>query len=145
MIICLADAGGILDGLTLGSDRPALGYALLEGVAFQFAECADAQKAVGVRFEDMRLVGGGARSALWGRLIATMLGGPLKVPEGAALAANRGAARLGRAAAGEGPAVLGRQPPVERVVEPLEAEREALGARYRAYRALPINALPGTA
>jgi len=136
------DTGGVIDGLTQVTDRAALGYALLEGVAFQIAECAEAQKAAGVRFEELRLVGGGARSALWGRLIATLLEAPLAVPEGAALAANRGAARLGRAAAGEGTGVLARQPPIERLVEPLTAEKEALAARCRAYRALPLNGRP---
>ena len=137
------DAGGILDGLSHKTDRAALGYAMLEGVAFQFAECAAAQKAAGVQFEVLRMVGGGSRSELWGRLIATLFGGPLVIPEGAALAANRGAARLGRAAAGGGPAILSRQPPVERVVEPFEAEQPVLEERYRRYLELPINALPG--
>ena len=136
------DAGGILDGLTLSTDRAALGYSLLEGVAFQFAECADAQKAAGVPFESLHLVGGGARSKLWGRLIATMLGGPLSVPQGAALAANCGAARLGRVAAGESTDLLARKPPVERVLEPFVDEAPSLEARFRQFQALPINALP---
>ena len=137
------DAGGLIDGLTHSTDRAALGFSLLEGVAFQFAECAEAQKAAGVRFETLNLVGGGARSRLWGRLIATMLGGPLGVPEGAALAANRGAARLGRVDAGAATEILARKPTIERVLEPFTAEKDDLQARYQRYLELPINGLLG--
>lgn len=136
------DASGAIDGLRQTSDRAALAYALLEGVAFQIAECAQAQRSAGVTFSDIRLVGGGARSALWPRLIATMLDSELTVPEGAALSANIGAARLSRIASGDAATdCLSRSLPTANAVSPDGDLRQCLADRFVAYQALPVSSM----
>lgn len=134
------DVGGVVDGLRQTTDRAALAYALLEGVAFQIAECAQAQQAAGIPFTTVRLVGGGARSGLWARLIATMLDDELALPDGAALSANIGAARLARVAAGDADLdSLSRPLSSATNVAPDTGLRSALADRFAAFRALPVN------
>ena len=98
------DAQGILACLHPQVGRAQLGYATLEGVAFLFADCLAAQRAAGVPADRLTAVGGGTRSALWLRLLATALGRELALPGNAALCATLGAARLGAAAQGRGAA-----------------------------------------
>jgi xylulokinase len=87
-----------------------------------------------VRADALALVGGGARSATWARLIATAIGAPLVVPEGAELAAPAGAARLARvAAAGGDTAPLAQPKPVRAEVEPDPALAERLAPRRDAF------------
>ncbi len=94
------DMMGRMSGLHPGVTPAMLAYATMEGVAFQFADCIDAQVEVGARPERFTVVGGGTRSALWLRLLATVLGRPVGLIEGADMAGPRGAARLAAVAAG---------------------------------------------
>jgi xylulokinase len=93
------DARGAFVGLSLRHDRGALVRAVLEGVAFGLRDSLELLRELGVRPEVGRVSGGGARSELWLRIIASVLGLPLErtaVEEGAAY----GAALLGGVAAG---------------------------------------------
>lgn len=94
------DAMGRIDGLHPGTTRGMLGYAVMEGVAFQFAGCVSAQKSVGVAPKRFSVVGGGSRSALWTRLLATALNCPVELPPGAHVSGPSGAARLAIVATG---------------------------------------------
>lgn len=125
------DAQGVLAGLHPGVDRARLGYATLEGVAFLFADCLAAQQAAGVPADRLAVVGGGTRSALWLRLMATALGRGLARPRNADLCATLGAARLAAAAAGKGAAdaALTDPVPVEETILPDGVLAEVLGAR----------------
>jgi len=93
-------ASGQIAGLHPGTDHTMIGYATMEGVAFQMADCVAAQISVGVQRPDrLMAVGGGTRSQLWVRLLATALDRPIALPQGAELAGPAGAARLATAAA----------------------------------------------
>jgi xylulokinase len=86
-------------GLSLRHDRGALVRAVLEGVAFGLRDCLDVLRAAGADPQAARVSGGGARSRLWLRILASALELPLtrtQVDEGAAF----GAALLGGVAAG---------------------------------------------
>ena len=94
------NARGAFVGLTLRHDRGALVRAVLEGVAFGLRDSlellADARRRAS---RSARASGGGARSDLWLRIVASVLGIPLEravAEEGAAY----GAALLGGVAAG---------------------------------------------
>src|SRR5204862_6798929 len=92
-------ARGAFVGLSLTHDRGALVRAVLEGVAYGLRDSLELLRGLGVRPERARLSGGGARSDLWSRIVASVLGIPLErtaVEEGAAY----GAALLGGVAAG---------------------------------------------
>ena len=72
---------------------------MLEGVAFGLRDSLELLRAIGVRPELGRASGGGARSPLWLRIVASVLGLPLEltvVEEGSAY----GAALLGGVAGG---------------------------------------------
>lgn len=109
---------GRIDGLHPGVDRAMLGYATMEGVAFQFADCVAAQRRAGAIPQRFLAVGGGTKSDLWVRLIASALGEPIGLPVGADLAGPAGAARLARVAAGADIATLAEPLPLRHVVDP---------------------------
>ena len=141
------DARGAFTGLSLRHDRGALVRAVLEGVAFGLrdgldlvAETSSPPPALG------RVSGGGARSELWLRILASVLELPLQrvaVDEGAPF----GAALLGGVAAGvfadvhEAVAACVRPgeiiEPVAEWVEPYRAARERFVALYPALHPPP--------
>jgi xylulokinase len=86
-------------GLSLRHDRGALVRAVLEGVAYGLRDSLELLRSLDVVAGVGRISGGGARSALWTRIAASVLGLPLErtaAEEGAAY----GAALLGGVAAG---------------------------------------------
>ena len=130
------NAAGAFAGLTSRTDRAALAYAVMEGVAFQIRECVEAQRRAGLAPASFVAVGGGARSALWRRLIASALGEPLGFGPTAPVAAPLGAARLARAAVAAGSAaeVMGRDVPAGTTEAPDPALTSALNARFQLHR-----------
>jgi xylulokinase len=86
-------------GLSLRNDRGALARAVLEGVAYGLRDSLELLRGLGCAADIGRVSGGGARSELWLRIVASVLGLPLQrtaVEEGAAY----GAALLGGVASG---------------------------------------------
>ena len=84
------DVRAAFTGLSLHHDRGALWRAMLEGVAFGLRDSLELLRALGVEPEVARVSGGGARSALWLRIVASVLGTPLELtasPEGSAFGA----------------------------------------------------------
>jgi xylulokinase len=93
------DARGAFTGLALHHERGVLVRAVLEGVAFGLRDSLELLAELGVEPTAARISGGGARSELWLRIVASVLGLPVErtaVEEGAAF----GAALLGGVAAG---------------------------------------------
>jgi xylulokinase len=102
-------------GLTHATGPHHLVQAVLEGVALALADGHTALTGTGARIDHITLTGGGARSALWARLIAAAIGQPLAVLAHDPAASATGAARLARAAVGgplmtphKGHEILGR-------------------------------------
>jgi xylulokinase len=132
------DARGAFVGLTLRHDRGALARAVLEGVAYGLRDSLELLRELGVEAEVGRVSGGGARSELWLRIVASVLDLPLErtaVDEGAAF----GAALLGGVAAGvfadAGEAVAACVAPAGRI-EADPAWRETYAEGYERYRRL---------
>ena len=116
-----------------------LAQAVLEGVAFAFADGLDALRGAGSRIERLAVIGGGARSHYWGRIIAAVLGLPLDYLQGGEVGPALGAARLARLAVdGGGPAAVCAAPPIVRTVEP----EPDLADRLRDKRAAFVAAYP---
>jgi xylulokinase len=93
------DARGAFVGLQLRHDRGALVRAVLEGVAFGLRDSLELLRSVGVDARVGRISGGGARSDLWRRIVASVLDLPLERTE-AEEGAAYGAALLGGVQAG---------------------------------------------
>jgi xylulokinase len=128
---------GAFFGMTHDTGRAELTRAVLEGVAFAFADGRDALTAAGTALGRVSVIGGGARSRFWGRILASALDRPLAYHAGADVGPAFGAARLGRlAATGEAPAAVCTSPPVAAVVEPDPALVDRYAARHQRYRAL---------
>jgi xylulokinase len=87
-------ARGAFVGLSLRHDRGALVRAVLEGVAFGLRDSLELLRALGVQTDVGRLSGGGARSALWRRIVASVLDLPLERTAQADHGAAFGAALL---------------------------------------------------
>jgi xylulokinase len=93
------DARAALVGLSASHSRGHVMRAVLEGVAFGLADSFDLLRALGCETTVARASGGGARSDLWLRICASVLGVPvcrMSVDEGSAF----GAAMLGGVAGG---------------------------------------------
>ena len=88
-------ARGAFVGLTMAHSRPEMIRALLEGVAFNLRLILDALQTQGAGITAMRLIGGGARAALWRQILADVLGLPILLPALLAEATSLGAAIAG--------------------------------------------------
>jgi len=120
-------------GLSLRHDRGALVRAVLEGVAFGLRDSLELLRAIGVEPESARVSGGGARSELWLRIVASVLELPLErtaAEEGAAF----GAALLGGVAAGVFADVHEAVAATVRVRDTIEPEPEWIEPYVHAYR-----------
>ena len=75
------DARGAFVGLSVHHDRGALWRAMLEGVAYGLRDSLELLRELGAQPESGRVSGGGARSALWLTILASVLGLPLETTE----------------------------------------------------------------
>ncbi len=87
-------ARGAFVGLTHNTGSAELVQAVLEGVAFAFAQGQQVIEHAGVAIDSVAVIGGGARSSYWGEIIATTLQRPLTYRKQAAIGGAYGAARL---------------------------------------------------
>ncbi|MDT7952655.1 MAG: xylulokinase [Acetobacteraceae bacterium] len=127
---------GAFTGLSTGTARADLTHAILDGVAFSLRDCLDALAASGTRIESAGIIGGGARSPAWLRIIAAALGIALNRLPDAEHGVALGAARLARmAATGEPPATVCPPPAILETILPDPALAAAYAARLPAYRA----------
>ena len=132
------DARGAFVGLTVRHGRPQMTRAVMEGVAFSLRDGLELMRGLGVRDDDLRAVGGGARSAAWRRLQADVFGRPVRrtvVDEGPAY----GAALLAGVAAGayrDGAEAMTRVRVRDDVTEPDPARSARYDELYAVYRTL---------
>ena len=110
--------------------------AVLEGVAFAHADGLAALIEAGTAISTLSVIGGGARSSYWGRIIAASLGVPLVYLEGGEVGPALGAARLAQiAVTGQSVAEVCTRPPVSHVIEPDAALAQALAPKLARFRA----------
>ncbi len=123
-------------GLTVEHGADALGYAVVEGVAFALADCLDVLVEADAAPRSCMLVGGGSRSAFWAQLISDVTGLTLDLPVGAEIGSAFGAARLAMLAAGGSEAEVCIKPPVRRSFIADAAHGPLLKERRRRMQAL---------
>ncbi len=130
-------ASGLFFGLKAETEVAELVHAVLEGVAFAFADGHEVLKRAGGACETATVIGSGARSEYWGKIISSAHNIPLIYREGSEVGPARGAAHLARlAVTGEDDQEVCRPAPVRSVIEP-DAELTNLYAeRLPIWRAL---------
>lgn len=130
-------AQGVLFGLGHETDAAALAQAVLEGVAFAFRDGLDALLASGAGIESIAVIGGGARSAYWGRILSAALRRTLTYRDSGAIGPAYGAARLARMAF-ERASIdeVCTPPPILHVVEPDEDLADLYARQMPRFRGL---------
>ena len=127
----------MLFGLDHDSDAAAIGQAVLEGVAFGLAEGLDALIEGGAQIGQISVIGGGARSAWWGRILAAALNRPLAYRARGDVGPAYGAARLAQLAGTiEASTKVCTPPPVEMLIEPDARDIAALAPKRRIFERL---------
>jgi xylulokinase len=130
-------AKGIFFGMTHTTTRADLTRAVLEGVAFAFADGQDAMLQANVVIDDVSVVGGGAKSLFWGKILAAALQRPLIYRANREVGAALGAARLGFLAANNtDPQTAFTMPPIENVIEPDPALMDSYVKKQQTFRNL---------
>lgn len=102
--------------------------AVLEGVAFGLRDSLEVARSLGLKIERTKICGGGAKSALWKRMIASIMNVKVDViasEEGPAL----GGAMLAAVGCGEFPSVEAAAEKIVKIVDTVEPEPE-LVAKY---------------
>ncbi|MDE1901175.1 MAG: xylulokinase [Alphaproteobacteria bacterium] len=130
-------ATGSFFGLTHETTRADLVQAILEGVAFAFADCQDALAAAGTDADDIMLIGGGARNRTWGSLISAALNKRILYVADGDQGPAFGGAKLARiAATGEKINDVAHRPEVTKTVIPNEKLKNYLSPKLEKYRSL---------
>jgi xylulokinase len=125
---------GVFFGINADTGAADLTLAVLEGVAFAFADGMDVLLETGGSIGEISVTGGGARLPYWGELLASVLGRSLTYRQGSEVGAALGAARLARLALGGEPAAqVCAAPPIEHVVEPNPILSSLLAVRRRTF------------
>lgn len=132
-----AAARGSFVGLSHSTDPALLAQAVMEGVSFAFRDCQRVLKDAGTEMGRLLAVGGGSKSELWLKLIATNLDTEIALPEDGDFGGALGVARLGLCAAeGADPTEIMTMPAIKRVIKPDAALKSAYADQYARYRAL---------
>jgi xylulokinase len=128
---------GSFVGLSYDTDKTALARAVLEGVAFAFADNLAALRKAGAEVTRAFAIGGGSRSRAWLEIIADTLDIAVDLPEEGDFGAGLGAARLGLVAAtGADPFAVCAPPKIRMTVEPDRGRVAAYAEAYATYRKL---------
>ncbi len=126
---------GAFLGLDHDTDAGRLAQAVLEGVAFALADGLDALRDAGTDVAQLSVIGGGARSAYWGRLIAAALEVPLVYLKDSEVGPALGAARLAQIAVDGGtPEQVCVAPPIVRQIDPEPELIDQLAPRKALFR-----------
>jgi xylulokinase len=129
---------GAFLGMTFATTQADMAKAILEGLTFELRVNLDLLRESGVKIEELRAVGGGARSDVWLQLKADICETPLSVPRvteaaclGAAILASVGAGGYDSISAAVRDAVK-----ISRTITPCGKRAEAYKRRYELYRQL---------
>jgi xylulokinase len=132
-----ASKGAIL-GLTFATTKGDLALAVLEGLTYELKVNLDLLQEGGVIIEELRAIGGGARSARWLQLKADISGIPVVAPRVAEAACWGAAVLAGVAAGAYSSAAEAAEETVklERRFEPDPSRHARYGEHYGLYREL---------
>lgn len=131
------NAKGAFFGLTHEDNQTTLAQAALEGVAFGLADGIDALRDTGAEIKALSVIGGGARSHYWGKILSAAFDVPLHYRGGAAVGPAFGAARLARlCVSGESPEDVCKPPAIEHTITPDADLRDHYASRRQTFQKL---------
>ena len=134
------NAQGVLFGLTHESSAASIAQAVLEGVAFAFRDGMDALLVSGTKIESIAVIGGGARSVYWGKILSSVLRRPLAYRDSGAVGPAYGAARLARMGKEKASIeAVCTPPPILHMAEPDDRLSDLYSETLRRYRGLYQN------
>jgi xylulokinase len=126
------NARGAFLGLGIDTSRSQMAEAVFEGVAFALKDSLEIARSLGIEITKATLCGGGAKSAVWRRILANILELEIEIPEaeeGPAL----GGAILVAAACGEYASVEDAAKSITRVKEIIRPQKKTVDAYRRKY------------
>jgi xylulokinase len=137
-------ARGTFMGFTLAHTRAHFARAIMEGSAYAVRDITDRFAAMGVPSRELRVMGGGARSALWNQIKADVTGLPVCVPQTTETTAL-GAAMLALVGVGAFKSLAEVSAHIVRIVncfEPQAKTQSTYESLYSLYRETYFTLLP---
>jgi xylulokinase len=129
-----AQVRGVMLGLGHETDAKAMTHAVMDSIAFSLRDSKEALEAGGSKIKRVMAVGGGTKSELWLKIIATVLGVPIDLPAAGDIGGAFGAARMGlMAATGDSHKRVCTKPKVAKTIDPDRKAMTAYDAQYRRY------------
>ena len=133
-----AMARAMFFGMSMDTTRKDMTQAVLDGVAFGLRDCLEVARDLGVTIDSSKICGGGAKSRLWRRIIASALNLRLEIVESEE-GPGLGAAILAAVGCGEYPDVVTACDKLVKVVDVVEPEIELVekyNKRYEKFKKL---------
>jgi len=124
------DARAMFIGMSMDTTRADFVQAVLEGVAFAIRDSVEVAKSLGIEIPSSKICGGGAKSPLWKKIMANVLGVKLESPA-SEQGPGMGGAMLAMVACGEYETVQAACDAIVKTASVLEPEAE-LTALYEA-------------
>ena len=122
------NARGTFIGMTMDTTRADMYQAVLEGVGFALRDSFEVAKSLGIKIERTKICGGGAKSPLWKKIIANILGIKVDIIESEE-GPGYGGAMLAAVGCGEFASVDEAADKLVKVIDTVEPDAE-LTAKY---------------
>ncbi len=127
------DARAMFIGMSMDTTRADMTQAVLEGVAFGIRDSFEVAKSLGIKIEKTKICGGGAKSLLWKKIMANVLGIRVEVIESEE-GPGYGGAMLAAVACGEYSSVEEAAEKLVKVVGAVEPEPELVAKYEKKYQ-----------
>lgn len=127
------DARGTFIGLTMDTARADMTQAVLEGVAFALRDSLEVARSLGIEVTHTKICGGGAKSPLWKKILANVLGIRVDVPENEE-GPSMGGAMLAAVSCGEYQSVEEAAQAIVKIKEVIEPEPELTALYEECYQ-----------
>ena len=125
---------GAFLGLAADTNIEQMTHAVLDGVAFAFRDSMEALRQGGAKVNRLTAVGGGTRSEIWMKIIATALSIPIDLPAAGEVGGAFGGARMAlMAATGRSFKEVCTKPKIAKTILPEKSAVAAYEAAYRRY------------
>ena len=126
------NARGTFIGMSMDTKREDLVLAVLEGVAFALRDSIEVARSLGIEINASKICGGGAKSPLWRKILASVLNIELEIPK-SEQGPSMGGAMLSMVACGEYESVAAACEKLCEVKETNKPEKELVQKYERKY------------